>query len=160
MPEQKQILVVDDSEENRLFVTEILEDSGYGHRVAQNGEEALAVMRAESIDLVLLDIMMPRKSGVFVLSEMERDPALQHIPVIVITGATEATGVDIRTGEVEPVRTFADQHPRAVGARLHKKLSRAAPNSLIEKPLDPPVLLAKIQQILREPEHAWTGGGI
>ena len=159
MPEQKRILVVDDSEENRLFVTEILEENGYDHCVAQNGLEALALMRKETVDLVLLDLMMPRKSGVFVLSEMEKDPALQHIPVIVITGATEATGVDMQTGEVEPVKTFTDQHPRAVGARLHKKLSRNTPNALIEKPLDPPVLVAKIQELLR-PEQVWTGGGI
>jgi twitching motility two-component system response regulator PilH len=160
MAGQKHILVVDDSEESRLFLSEILEENGYECHVANNAEEALQAVHEHHFDLILLDVMMPRKSGIFVFKEIKKDPALEDIPIIVITGATEATGVDIRTGEEEPLGSFVDQYPRAVGSRIHKKLATITPDALLEKPLDPPTLGATIKEILERPQHLWMGSDI
>jgi len=160
MPERKRILVVDDSEDNRLFIAEILEDNGYDFYIAQNGEQALEAVREHDVDLILLDIMMPRKSGIFVFREIKEDPALRGIPIIVISGASAATGVDITTGEAQPVGSFSDQYPRALGATIHRKLSRISPDALLEKPLDPPKLVAKIKEILDGPPQPWVGADI
>src|SRR5262249_40585790 len=66
-----------------------------GHRVtgAADGREALERLRAETIDLVLLDVMMPEMDGHQVLAEMRADPALCIIPVIVVSGVNELDSV-------------------------------------------------------------------
>ena len=98
----KEVLIVEDSEETVVFLEEIMEANGYRYRVANNGKEAMEAMKQNRPGLVLLDIMMPRKTGLGVLKDMKRDPALKEVPVIIVTGASEVTGVDMRSGRVTP----------------------------------------------------------
>jgi CheY-like chemotaxis protein len=142
------ILIVDDSEENVLFISQILEDHGYDFSVARNGKEALASMREHRPRLVLLDIMMPRKSGINVFSEMKRDEALGGIPVIFVSGASEVTGVNLRTGDKRPSMGYEDDLGQGMGASLHEKLKGLDHDGFIEKPIDPPVLLGKLEELL------------
>ena len=95
MSDAKEVLIVDDSEENVDFMAEILEDQGLPFRVARNGKEAMEALGEKRPDLVLLDVMMPRKSGLKVFQEMKRDSELDGIPIIIVTGLSGATGVDI-----------------------------------------------------------------
>ena len=79
------ILVVDDSMTTRTLERSILEAHGYRVRVAVDGVEALAVLRAETADLVIADIEMPRLNGFGLLEAMKKDQSLARIPVIVVT---------------------------------------------------------------------------
>ena len=83
---RKHILVVDDIEMNREIMGDLLADD-YDITYASDGNEALEVLRSHKgeIDLVLLDLLMPNKSGREVLIEMQLDEDLSSIPVIVIT---------------------------------------------------------------------------
>ena len=148
MPEPKEILIVDDSEANVAFLSQIVEDNGHQFRVARNGQEANAAMKERRPDLVLLDLMMPRKSGINVFQEMKEDPDLSEILIIIITGASEVTGVDIKTGEEAPKETYGDDVAHRIGAVLHEKLSGLTPDGFIEKPIDPALLSEKIEELL------------
>jgi two-component system chemotaxis sensor kinase CheA len=79
------ILVVDDSITTRSLEKTILESQGYRVRVAVDGVEALAQLRAERADLVITDIQMPRMDGYALLEEIKKDKQLADIPVIVVT---------------------------------------------------------------------------
>jgi CheY-like chemotaxis protein len=149
MPEDKEVLIVDDSEESVVFLSEILEEHGYPYRVARNGKEAMQAIRESPPDLVLLDVMMPQKGGVAVYQEMKRDPELETIPILIITGASEATGVDVKTGEEDPKNSYADDFARRVGVEVHGKLKSLSPDALIEKPIDPQLIAEKIKEVLR-----------
>jgi CheY-like chemotaxis protein len=148
MPQVKQVLIVEDSEESVVFLSEILEDLGYPYRVARNGKEAMAAMRESPPDLVLLDVMMPQKGGVAVFKEMKRDPELEKIPIFIITGATEATGVDMKTGEEKPKESYADDFVRRFGGDVREKLRTLTPDAFIEKPIDPQLVAEKIKEVL------------
>jgi CheY-like chemotaxis protein len=148
MPDGKEILIVDDSEENVAFMQEILEEMGLPSRVARNGKEGMQAIQEKRPDLVLLDIMMPRKSGVKVFQEMKRDPSLEKVPIIIVTGLGEVTGVDIETGKEEGKETYQDDIVRRFGAALRKQLAGLTPDGLVEKPIDPPQLIAKIKELL------------
>lgn len=148
MTEEKHILIVDDSEEDVVFLSEILEEHGYTYRVARNGQEAMAAMRESPPKLVLLDIMMPRKGGIAVFKETKRDEELRNIPIIIITGASEASGVDMKTGQEMSKETEADVFLRRMGAHLHEDLKAIRPDGFIEKPIDPPLLVQKIKVLL------------
>lgn len=80
------ILVVDDTESNRALLTRRLSREGFTVAIAEHGRRALDLLGRHAFDLVLLDIMMPEMDGHQVLTAMKTDPALRHIPVIMISG--------------------------------------------------------------------------
>ena len=81
------ILVADDTPDNVTLLMRYLQFEGYDQVSAQDGIEALEKVRAELPDLVLLDVNMPQKDGFTVLQEIRADPAVSHIPVIILTAA-------------------------------------------------------------------------
>ena len=84
---QATILVVDDEDEVRQMVTDILEDEGYPVVTARNGQEALNYLQtaAELPSLILLDLMMPVMDGPAFRKEQQRDARLKNIPVVVFS---------------------------------------------------------------------------
>jgi len=144
----KEILIVDDSEASVVFLSQIVEDTGHRFRVARNGKEANMAIKERRPDLVLLDLMMPHKSGLTVFQEMKEDPDLKEIPIIIITGALEVTGVDLKTGEEFSKETYGDDVGRRFGVVLHEILKGLTPDGFIEKPIDPTLLSEKIKELL------------
>lgn len=83
------ILVVDDNDLNRDLLTRRLEKEKFEVIVAEDGYRALEELQSSDIDLVLLDIMMPKMDGYEVLERMKADESMMHIPVIMITAVDE-----------------------------------------------------------------------
>lgn len=98
----KKILAVDDQVHIVRLVQINLERHGYQVVTAYDGEEALQKVRQERPDLIVCDVMMPRKDGFEVLRELKADPNLRDIPVIMLTAKAQdadvfkgwASGVD------------------------------------------------------------------
>lgn len=86
----KTILVVDDKEESRRFVAELLSLVGFATWEAANGKEALAVFKAERPDLVLMDMRMPEMDGYEATRRLKAMVAGRHIPVIVVSASALA----------------------------------------------------------------------
>ncbi len=84
---------MDDVEVNRDLLSRRLRQQGHAVEVAENGRRALEMIRSAEFDLVLLDIMMPEMDGYQVLAEMMADPALKHVPVVMISAVTEMDSV-------------------------------------------------------------------
>jgi cyclic di-GMP phosphodiesterase len=89
--ESDRILAVDDEAPNRRLVRSVLEPLGYRVREAGDGEEALAEIRRELPDLVLLDIQMPKTDGYAVLRALKGDPKTRLIPVVMMTSLDQLT---------------------------------------------------------------------
>ena len=87
------ILVVDDNEMNRDLLSRRLRRDGHTVHIAEHGRAALDRLAEQPFDLVLLDIMMPELTGYEVLEIMKKDAGLQHIPVVMITAATEEESI-------------------------------------------------------------------
>jgi two-component system cell cycle response regulator DivK len=81
----KRILVVEDQEDNRRILRDLLTNAGYEIIQAENGEEALKVARVERPDLILMDIQLPLVDGYEATRRLKADPALRAIPIIVVT---------------------------------------------------------------------------
>lgn len=82
------VLVVDDSSSIRAIIKKIIKVSGFEVSAffdASDGKEALAVMEAGRVDLVLTDINMPEMNGLELITRMKQDPALASIPVVVVS---------------------------------------------------------------------------
>ncbi len=88
-PDNYQVLIVDDAEPNIVLLSHVLKKEGYRILVARNGEEALDVVERESPDLILLDIMMPGKSGYDVIKELKKGDK-KDIPVIFLSALADS----------------------------------------------------------------------
>ena len=86
----KKILLVDDSNTVLMMEKMILSQGRYELRTARDGEEALARVRAEPPDLILLDIVMPKLNGLDTLRALRGDGVTRDIPVIMVTTRSEA----------------------------------------------------------------------
>ncbi|MFT5465862.1 MAG: class 3 adenylate cyclase [Verrucomicrobiales bacterium] len=124
LPDTAKILLAEDEEQNREFLTEVLTSHGHDVSLAVDGEEALEKARAGDYDLVLLDLGLPKKSGFEVLSEMKASGDLAHTPVIVVTG---------RRGVEDAVRCLENGAEDFITKPVEIELLRARVNSCMEK---------------------------
>jgi DNA-binding response OmpR family regulator len=114
----KKILVVDDEQDVRDYLSSYLEDQGYDCRTAQDGLVAMEMVQQEPPDLILLDLQMPEETGTGLYRKLHHKKDLREIPVIVISGLA---GRDVAVGKSVPV---------------------------FDKPIDKEALLARIREVL------------
>ena len=92
--QQSRILVVDDNDDNRYTLTLYLDLEGYSNiEIAHDGEEAIALLKEKTYDLVLLDVMMPKVDGYQVLSWMKDTRLVDDLPVIMISALNEIDSI-------------------------------------------------------------------
>ncbi len=141
----KRILIVDDEPDAISYISSVLEDNGYEYLSAENGEEGLELARKEKPDMILLDLIMPEKSGMLMFQELKKDPELGKIPVIVVSGASDALGVDLRNFMIkQPLRG----RQRVVETTGETQFTE--PNAYVEKPVDPNELIKVIKENLQD----------
>ena len=87
------ILVVDDDGLARMEISRCVEQQGHTVSLAEDGAQALDMLRSQKFDLVLLDLLMPDVDGFEVLRQMKADATLREVPVIVITAVGEPESV-------------------------------------------------------------------
>jgi class 3 adenylate cyclase len=131
------ILVVDDNRVNRLLIGRALEQQGHSVGFAENGRQALEMLRQRPVDLVLLDIEMPEMNGYQVLEALAADLHLRDIPVVMMSSLEEVDSVarciemgaeDYLFKPVNPVLLRA-----RVGSSLEKKRLRDRQRELVRK---------------------------
>jgi DNA-binding response OmpR family regulator len=96
MAQGAKVLVVDDNEDVRDLVVHILNADGFHVFSASEGSSALSILKANEIDLVLLDVMMPGMSGLEVLTEIRTgsDKKIREVPVMMITAKSSTEDID------------------------------------------------------------------
>ena len=101
------ILVADDDQLVHAAFSQLLAFSGYDVRSAWDGEEVVAKAREERPDLILLDIMMPKRNGILVAQDLKTHPETSDIPIIIVTGLSGTPAAQVTRAEVylqKPVR--------------------------------------------------------
>jgi adenylate cyclase len=128
MKDVASVLVVDDDPVTRLMLTGSLERHGHHVRAAEDGSMALALMRTESFDVVLLDVLMPQMDGYGVLEQLKGDPDLRHIPVVMVTSVDDIESAvrcielgadDYLSNPIDPVLLTARVNAGLTKKRLH-----------------------------------------
>jgi len=126
------VLVVDDELDMRTFITTLLETNGYRPISAVDGREGLEVARRSKPALIILDVMMPKESGINMYRELKHDPALKAIPVIMLSALSKKTFFHSQ----KVLDEYKGEHV-------------PEPSAYIENPPEPDELLQAIQQSLK-----------
>jgi len=118
------ILVVDDTEANRDLLSRRLSRSGHMVDTADGGKSAIEAVTNSTYDLILLDLMMPEMNGLEVLRLLKANPAVQHIPVMMISALDEINSIVtcIEAGAEDYIPKPFD--PVLLGARIEASLER------------------------------------
>ena len=127
----KKVLVVDDDVDVRKVVSKLVEKSGYEAIEAKNGVEGMGTVREDKPDLIILDMLMPKESGIRMYHELKTEEPLKDIPVIVLSAIPKKSF--LRSQKV--LDEFAGQ-------------SVPEPEAYIEKPEEPEELVALMKKIL------------
>jgi CheY-like chemotaxis protein len=140
------VLIVDDEPENIRYLTFILEENGFPYiRNASNGEEGMEILRKFFPGLVVLDIRMPRKSGIHLFNEMKRDWKFRNIPVIFLTGESEYLK------HLDALRSFHEGRESETEKPADEILTRfvdVRPEAFLEKPIDPEAFMEAVRKVL------------
>ncbi len=118
----KRILVIEDTEDNRQILRDLLTAAGFDLIEAADGEAGVAMAKAHVPDLILMDIQLPVIDGYEATRRIKADPALTHIPVIAVTSYA-------LSGDEEKTRA-------------------AGCNGYIAKPFSPRQLLSKVREFV------------
>ncbi|MCD4805692.1 MAG: response regulator [Deltaproteobacteria bacterium] len=127
----KKVLIVDDDVDVRTFSSSVVEDSGYKPEIAKDGEEGMGKVKEEKPALIILDILMPKESGIKMYRALKTDSQFSDIPVIVLSGIAKRTFLRSQKALDE----FGDQPV-------------PEPEAYLEKPVEPEELGAMIKKLL------------
>ena len=86
MPQARKVMIIDDEPDIQTYLMAALEDEGYIPCAAEDDEQIIQTILEERPDLVVLDIMMPRRSGVSIYRELRTTEGTKHIPIALISG--------------------------------------------------------------------------
>jgi CheY-like chemotaxis protein len=136
---------VDDEPDAISYISSVLEDNGYEYLSAEDGEQGLELAKKEKPDMILLDLIMPGKSGMLMFQELKKDPDLGKIPVIVVSGASDALGVDLRNFMIKQPRRKKEKTVETTGETQFTE-----PNAYVDKPVDPDELIKVIEENLED----------
>jgi len=127
---QKPILVVDDEPNVRSYLSTILEDAGFAVLTAEDGEQAMKVIKEHKPDLISLDLIMPKRTGHRLLFDLKRDKELSRIPVLVVTAHAKD---ELGKGDLEDLLANG---------------IISGPGTYLEKPVRPLTYVRSIQRAL------------
>jgi CheY-like chemotaxis protein len=117
------ILVVDDEQDIRTYLRTLFTKHGYNVETASNGEEGLTIAQQTRPDMIFLDILMPKRTGIMAYRRFKKDPDLAEVPVVILTGLSQYRSFFAQDFEQVP-------HPEA----------------FVEKPPEPDKLLELVRQ--------------
>jgi CheY-like chemotaxis protein len=120
----KKILIIDDEKDMRVYLEAVFRKAGYDTETAENGEEGQWLAEARQPDLITLDILMPKKSGIKAYRALRTSDKTRSIPIMVLTGLTRLDDFFGDLGDLPQ------------------------PDELVEKPIERDDFLAKVQKLI------------
>ncbi len=145
----KRILIIDDNENIVKYLSVALSDHGYDPVAAYDGNEGLRKIEEVEPDLIVLDVMMPKRSGLVLFKEIKKDERYKDIPILMLT----AVG-----GVIEELESHKDETLEAPYEPLREALKKkilemrqeglVRPEMFMDKPVDPDTFVARVDQLI------------
>ena len=147
----KKVMVIDDEESTVKFMTILLTENGYEAVSASDGREGLEKIRETPVDLLVLDVMMPKKTGFVLFKQLKKDEKLRDIPVLMITGvAASLADMDDQADETfeSPFGSLRESLRKTI--KEMRESGEVKPEMFIDKPVDPDAFIKKVRELIGE----------
>jgi DNA-binding response OmpR family regulator len=145
----KKVLVVDDDPNTVRFLSVALEENGYEPIGAFDGKEGFDKAVSDKPDLVILDIMMPKRTGFTLFKQYRKDDRTKDIPVIMLTGVTASLEEqDNLSGDTfeQPYGELRERLRKVIQDMKEEGAER--PEDFIEKPIDPEDFIERVRELI------------
>ncbi len=142
MAQGAKILLVDDDPDIHISLGTVLRAEGYHVTSARDGVEAMKFIYKDRPDLVILDLLMPRKDGFAVVREIREDPEYADLPILILTAVREEASrrrYELETGSDMDVQDYIEKRirPAELLRRVRKLLPQPAPEAAAPAPVAP-----------------------
>jgi two-component system alkaline phosphatase synthesis response regulator PhoP len=147
----KKVAVIDDDKNACKFLSTLLTDHGYEAIVAYDGAEGLEKIKEHKVDLIVLDVMMPKKTGFVLFKQLRKNDEYKDIPVLMLTAVAESLK-ELDAGKED---TFERPYD-ALRERLRKAIQdmredgEVRPEMFVDKPVDPEGFIKKVRDLIGE----------
>jgi CheY-like chemotaxis protein len=145
----KKVLVIDDDTNVIKFVSLALTENGYEAASAQDGVEGFEKVKSEKPDLIILDVMMPKRTGFVLFKQLRKTEGCKDIPVIMVTGVAGSLSeqAEKKDGTFDsPYDGLLDSLRKTIQKMREEGLVK--PDMFLDKPIDPEALIEKIKGLI------------
>ncbi len=145
----KKVLIIDDDQNTVKYLSAILSDHGYELETAYDGKEGLEKTMGAHPDLIILDVMMPKKTGFVLLKQIRKDEKLKDIPILMLTAVAgvledlDSQKEDTFEGAYDTLR---ESLRKAIRSMREEGLIK--PDMFVDKPVEPDHFLNKVQELI------------
>jgi DNA-binding response OmpR family regulator len=145
----KKVLVVDDDKNAIKFMSVMLDENGYEPIVAHDGREGLQKIEENDIDLIVLDVMMPKKTGFVLFKELKRKDEYKDIPILMLT-AVAASLTELDAQEEDTFERPYDSLREALRKTIEemRESGDVRPEMFVDKPVDPDGFLKRVRELI------------
>jgi len=145
----KRVLVIDDDRNSVKYLSAVLSEHGYDPVAAYDGNEGLEKIEEATPDLIVLDVMMPKKTGFVLFGELKKDERYCEIPILMLTGV-KGVLEDLEDHMDEAFEKPYDKLREALKKKIREMRDEGhlRPEMFVDKPVDPDAFAAKVQQLL------------
>ena len=143
------VLIIDDDENTLRYLSVALHKSGYEPISASNGKEGFEKVGVSHPDLIVLDIMMPKRTGWVVFRQLRKHEEYKSIPVIMLTAVSGVLEEQEAMAEEEPeYEGLRELLRKAIGEMREEGLER--PEMFVDKPVDPEDFILRVRELIGE----------
>ena len=146
----KQVLVIDDDQNTVRYLSVALSEHGYTPVPAYDGSEGLQKVKEAKPDLIVLDVMMPKKSGFVLFKQLKKDKQYQDIPILMLTGMSGVIEELESAAQKGTSETSYDSLREALEKTLRELRDEGLlrPEMFVDKPVDPDDFIARVRQLI------------
>jgi len=145
----KQVLIVDDDQNTVKYLSVVLSEHGYNPIAAYDGNEGLQKIEQATPDLIVLDVMMPKKTGFVLFKQLKKDARYEGIPVLMLTGISGVLE-ELESHQDETFEKPYDSLREALKNQILEMREEGLmkPEMFVDKPVDPDSFIARVQQLI------------
>ncbi|MHC4696071.1 MAG: response regulator [Planctomycetota bacterium] len=145
----KKVLVIDDDENIVKFLSVALRENDYEPVSACDGVDGFEKVEAEKPDLIILDVMMPKRTGFVLFKRLRKNDEYKNIPVMMLTGVADSLGeLDEKKDDTfeAPYDRLRESLRKAIREMRDEGLVK--PEMYVDKPIDPEDLIVKVRELI------------
>ncbi len=147
----KRVMIVDDDKNGVKFLSTVLIENGYESIVAYDGVEGLKKIEENDVDLIILDVMMPKKTGFVLLKQLRMKEKYKDVPILMLTAvAASLSELDEQSGETteRPYDSLRESLRKTIEEM--RETGEVRPDMFVDKPVDPDAFIGRVRELIGE----------